>query len=63
MGLSGEEGEQGLIELVSVTDVEAVRPARDHMEAAAGDRVVRALPGPLDRDDGVGIAVDDQGRH
>ena len=58
-----EEGEQRRVELLGVRDVDAVRPARDDVQLAARHLLVGALPGLLQGDDAVGVAVDDEGRH
>lgn len=60
--LGRQEAEQGLVELASVGVVEAMWCAFDVDQGATGDGRVRAATADLERDDGVGTAVDDQCR-
>ncbi len=58
-----QEVEQRAVELLRMSSVDAVRPALDQHQRAVSYRLVRALAADLERDDRVGISVDDERRH
>lgn len=55
-----DEADQGAVELGGVGGVEAVRGALDLRQRTVLDHLVRALTADLERDDAVGVAVDDE---
>ena len=62
-GLSAsEEANQVPVELVGVRGIEPVRGALDDNQLRVGDRLRGPLAADLERDDGVGVAVDHQCR-